>query len=302
MAFSSVLLAHLCAFGTASVWGMTFISSKVLLEQYSVLEVALYRFILCMVIMFAMKPKFFHHGGGWRMEALFAIAGVTGISGYFYFENMALTYTYASNVSLIVCTAPFFTGIVARVILGEHLYPNFFTGFVIAITGIALISFNGASNLGLNPRGDLLTLGAAFSWALYSSCTRHIFSRGYPLFEATRRILFWGMLTLMLAVPFQSTPLTPPHLTDVSTWINFLFLSVLASCVGFVTWNYALRLLGAVKCTAYVYLSPVVTVLAGVVILGELLTPMSVSGMVLTLTGLILSERHGNIFARLKRG
>ncbi|MDO5537208.1 MAG: DMT family transporter [Desulfovibrionaceae bacterium] len=301
MSLSPVLSAHLCAFGTATVWGMTFISSKVLLEQYTALEVALYRFVLAMAVMFLLRPRPFRHGGGWRTELLFAGAGATGISIYFFFENVALTYTYASNVSLIVCTAPFFTGLVARIFLGETLHANFFTGFVIAITGIALISFNGASNLGLNPKGDLLTVCAAFSWAFYSMLTRRIFSRGYPLYLATRRILAWGLITLVIAVPFQEQPLTPPHLDSAETWLNFLFLGVMASSLGFLTWNYGLRILGAVKCTAYVYLSPVVTVVAGVIILDEHLTVMSVAGMLMTLAGLILSERHGNALAFLKR-
>ncbi len=300
MRISPAPIAHAAALFTACVWGMTFISTKVLLEHYTPLEVLFYRFVLCMAVMAAMKPVIFRHGGGWRTELLFICAGATGVSLYFYFENAALTYTYASNVSLIICTAPFLTGLVARIFLGETLYANFFTGFVVAITGIACISFTGASTLGLNPRGDMLTVCAALCWAFYSTCTRTLFSRGYPLFLATRRILLWGLLTTAMVLPFQDVPLNPPMLTDLTTWVNFLFLGVLASAVCFMLWNHALHSLGAVKCTAYVYFSPVVTVLGAVILLDERLTPLSVTGMVLTLAGLVLSERHGNILARLR--
>ena len=295
---AAVWMAHLCALAVATVWGLTFISSKTLLEQFTPLEIILYRHALAVGGMFLLRPKIFSHGEGWQTEILFILAGLCGVSLYFFFENVAMLYTYASNVSLIVCTAPFFTGIVAHFLLHEKLYGNFFTGFVIAISGIALISFNGAANLGLNPVGDLLTTCAAFCWALYTSCTRLLFARGFPLFEATRRILLWGLVTAAVGIPFQEKPLALPGLTDFAAIGNFLFLGVLASLVCFVVWNKALAVLGAVKCTAYVYFSPVVTVIGALIILDENLTPMSVTGMVLTLAGLILSERHGNIFNR----
>ncbi len=295
------LCAHLCALGTTVVWGMTFISTKVLLEDYTPLEIALYRFILAVAVMYALCPRIFRHGGGWRTELLFLGAGATGVSVYFFFENLALTYTYASNVSLIICTAPFFTGLAARVFLGETLHANFFTGFLVAMAGIFCISFTGVTVLKLNPAGDLLAVGAALCWACYSIFTRRIFIRGYPMLEATRRILWWGLITLVLAVPFQES-LTPPDVTSASMWLNFLFLGVLASSVCFVTWNYGLHILGAVKSTAYIYLTPVVTVVAACLILDERITPLSGTGMVLTLAGLLLSEKRGNVLAFLKAG
>lgn len=295
------LLAHLCAFGTTCVWGMTFISTKVLLAHSTPLEVAFYRFILAVAAMFVMKPVLFSHGRGWREELLFAGSGACGITIYFFFENTALSWTYASNVSLIICTAPFFTGLVAHFMLKEELHGNFFTGFVVAISGIAIISFNGATNLGLNPAGDLLAVGAALSWAFYSTFTRIIFSRGYPLLLATRRILIWGLITVAVTLPFQGE-VHPPLLTDVTVWLNFLFLGILASSVGFVTWNYGLKVLGAVKCTAYVYLTPVVTVVGAWILLDERVTPLAAVGMVLTLAGLVLSECRGNVWHSLADG
>ncbi len=296
----SVVLAHAAALGTAVVWGLTFVSTKILLAWHTPLEIAVYRFVLCIGIMMLLRPVIFRHKGGWKTELLFMLAGMTGVSLYFFFENVALTCTYASNVSLIVATTPFFTGLVACAVLKEKLYANFFTGFVVAITGIACISFNGVTALGLSLGGDLLSFCAALCWAVYSAVTRTLFNRGYPLLLATRRILLWGLVTAALGIPFQEAPLTPPLFTDAVSWANFLFLGGLASAACFITWNYALNVLGAVRCTAYVYFSPVVTVLGAVIILGEQLTPLSATGMALTLAGLILSERHGNIFSCLK--
>ncbi len=298
---SQVLCAHLCALGTTLVWGMTFISSKILMNHGSTpLEVLFFRFVLALLVMFCMKPKIFRHGRGWKEELLFLGAGASGITLYFCFENTAISITYASNVSLIICTAPFLTGLAAHYLLKEDLHGNFFVGFVVAIAGIACISFNGATYLNLNPAGDLLAVGAAASWALYSIFTRRIFSRRYPLLEATRRILFWGLVTSGLVLLFQDE-VHLPDLGSTAVWANFLFLGVLASAICFVTWNYGLRVLGAVRATAYVYLTPVVTVVGAFFLLDEHITLLSATGMALTLAGLVLSEMRGNVFGRLRR-
>lgn len=82
--------------------------------------------------------------GGWREEALVAAAGLTGVVLYFLFENIALTYTTASNVGVIVAVNPFFTALLSSLLLrDEKLHPVFFAGFALAMAGIVLISWEG---------------------------------------------------------------------------------------------------------------------------------------------------------------
>ena len=104
-----------------------------------------------------------------KQESVFVAAGLCGVCLYYLLENIALTYTIASNVGVIISVAPFFTAILSHLFLkqDEKLRANFFIGFIVAMLGIGLISFNGAS-LQLNPIGDLLALLAAFLWACYS--------------------------------------------------------------------------------------------------------------------------------------
>lgn len=136
------LIAHLFALGTTIVWGTTFISSKILLESLAPSEIIVYRFAIAIAFLYLLRPHFFRHGRGWRMEAAFAGAGLSGVSVYFLFENTALTYTYASNVGVIICTAPFFTGLASAIVFRDKLQGNFFWGFLVAMVGICLISFN----------------------------------------------------------------------------------------------------------------------------------------------------------------
>jgi drug/metabolite transporter (DMT)-like permease len=133
-------------------------------------------------------------------EVLLMGAGLCGVTLYFLLENIALTYTYASNVGVIISIAPFFTAILAHLFLaGEKLSLNFFIGFIAAIMGIFLISFNGIMVLQLNPIGDLLAVLAAGVWAVYSVLTRKISGFGYHPIQTTRRIFFYGILFMMPA-------------------------------------------------------------------------------------------------------
>ena len=125
-------------------------------------------------------------------------AGLCGVCLYYLLENIALTFTMASNVGVIISVAPFFTALLSRLFLKqeERLNIGFFIGFLVAIAGIALISFNGSA-LHLNPAGDLLALLAAFIWACYSILTRKISSYGYNTILTTRRVFLYGLLFMI---------------------------------------------------------------------------------------------------------
>ena len=89
-----------------------------------------------------------------------------------------------------------------------------------------------------------------------------------------------------------------PRFADRTNLLNLLFLGLGASALCFVTWNSAVRLLGAVRTSVYIYLTPVITIVASVLILHEPFTWMTGIGTVLTQAGLVLSEgrvfRHKN--------
>ncbi len=80
--------------------------------------------------------------------------------------------------------------------------------------------------------------------------------------------------------------------TNVKYLLNLVFLGAGASAMCFVTWNYAVKILGAVKTSIYIYIVPVVTVLASVAILHEKITIIPAAGIVLVLAGLIISGKN----------
>ena len=264
---------HLSALLTIIVWGTTFISTKVMLVDFQPVEILFFRFVMGLLALLIVYPRRLK-GTGKQQELVFAAAGLCGICLYYLLENIALTYTMASNVGVIISVAPFFTAILSHVFLKEERpRANFFVGFGIAMTGIFLISFNG-SGVEMNLFGDLLALLAALVWACYSVLTKKISSYGYPTILTTRRIFCYGILFMFPAIFL----------------FDFLFLGLGASALCFVTWNFAVKVLGAVKTSVYIYMIPVITVVVSAVILHERITALAGAGTVLTLAGLFLSE------------
>lgn len=79
-------------------------------------------------------------------------------------------------------------------------------------------------------------------------------------------------------------------LTDPVYLLNILYLGLGASALCFVTWNFAVKVLGAVKTSVYIYMVPVITIVTSVLILHEKITVLAGIGTVFTLAGLFLSE------------
>lgn len=281
---------HLAALFTILVWGTTFISTKVLLTAFQPVEILFFRFVLGLAALLAAYPHPLK-GTTAKQELIFAAAGLCGVCLYYLLENVALMYTMASNVGVILSVAPCFTALLSRLVLKgeEKLGIRFFAGFGVAMAGIVLVSLNGSS-LQLNPVGDLLALLAAFVWACYSILTRKIAGFGFHTILTTRRVFGYGILFMIPALFLFGFRLDLGRFANVPYLLNLLFLGLGASALCFVTWNAAVKLLGAVKTSVYIYLVPVITVAASVLILQEPFTWMTGAGIVLTLAGLLLSE------------
>lgn len=283
------IYGHYAAIITIVIWRTTFISTKVLLSAFLPIEILILRFAVGYVALLLISPHMIKFRGI-KEEFIFALAGLTGICLYYMLENIALTYTLASNVGVIISLSPFFTAIIGSIINKEKVKPNFYIGFLFAIMGIILISLNGSS-LSLNPKGDILALMAAFIWAIYSHLTKKISTFNYNVIQSTRRIFFWGIVFMLPIILISDASFPPYAFKSLKNVLNLLYLGLGASALCFATWNYAVSSLGAVKTSIYIYLVPVITIIFSSIFLSEKITVMMILGTVLTLTGLFISGK-----------
>ena len=222
------LFFHMLAFVSVCIWGVTFVSTKILISAgLAPTEIFIYRFSLAYVCVAVAS-----HSRLWcdsfRDEMLMCLAGLTGGSLYFITENTALEITFASNVSLLICTAPLFTMLLGKVFFHLPLRWSMVAGSFIALCGVGLVVFNGAFNLGVNPLGDILTLIAAFLWAVYCLLLKVLGNR-YPVLFVTRKVFFYGLITAGLFALVEHTHFSVELLREPQVYSNLLFLGILAS-------------------------------------------------------------------------
>lgn len=296
---NKIYLYHLIAIFTVVVWGVTFVSTKVLIGRGMTPESIFFcRFTLAYFCMW-----FISHKRLWaksiKDELLFMAAGLSGGSLYFIAENTALGITLASNVSLIICTAPILTAFLSLLFYKrERIRPNLILGSAIAFTGVALVVYNGSFVLKINPLGDLLTVLAALMWAFYCIILRKTASR-YPTLFVTRKVFFYGLVTLLPFFCVRPFSLERDLLLQPVVWLNLLFLGFVASLLCYIMWNTAVKELGAIRAANYIYIIPLVTLLTSALVIDETITVISLLGSALILCGVYIAERNGAFFSRL---
>ena len=257
--------------------------------DFQPVEILFIRFMMGFLALLAVCPRRLQ-GVTRRQEGLFALAGLCGVCLYYLLENIALTYTMASNVGVIISVSPCFTALLTHFLMRgeERLRPTFSQALRWPWRGSALSASTALPWSWTS--GDLLALLAAFVWACYALLSRKISALGHPTVLTTRRTFFYGLAFMLPALMVSGVRLELTRLTAPVNLGNLLFLGLGASALCFVTWNFAVKALGAVKTSVYIYLVPVITVAASVLILREPFTWMTGAGTVLTLIGLLLSE------------
>ena len=295
MSSKNLLIYHLVAFLVVTVWGTTFVITKLLLiAGLSAAQIFVLRFIVAYVLLLGyslLRRPFRLFASSWRDELLMIGLGVTGGSLYFLTENSAMIYTTTTNTSLIVCLCPLFASLLIAIFYrAERLNRIQIAGTLMAALGVVAVVLNGHFVLHLSPLGDSLAFAACLCWAVYSLLMIPAVKR-YDTVFITRKVFVYGLLSM---VPYFILRPEIPSLALVfrhDVLAHLLFLGCVASMACFLLWNWVIRKLGAVAVTNYVYLNPVVTVVFAWLILSEQITAYFIIGTLLILTGMYLCNK-----------
>ncbi len=286
------LTGTLAALFTVLVWGTTFIVTKNLMADFNAAEILFVRYFIAWVLLSIGSSKEQKcEKAEKKDQIIFFLIALNGLFLYGILEILSMKYTYTSNTSTIVSSAPFFTALFTSLYFKEEK-PSalFYIGFVVAISGVALISFNGATEFGLNPLGDLFALGASIVWGLYTVFVIIAQKKGYSTREINRNIYMWASLTMLLSLPLFGLNTDFSRFLNVKTILSLLFLGVVASCICFLTWTYATKSLGAINSSVFIYINPVVTIVFASIFLKERINAVSALGIVLVIAGTVLSS------------
>jgi drug/metabolite transporter (DMT)-like permease len=279
---------------TTFFWGGTFVAGKWAVGEAPPFFVAFLRFAIASLVLWALvawgrrgsDERFPLPEGGAQWAGLFSL-GLTGVFLYNFVFLTGLSWTSATNGSLIVAFNPLLTAVLSAWWLKERIRPVQAGGLLLALLGVGVVITRGSitviRSLSFNP-GDLLMLGAPLAWALYTIAGKKVLRCFTPL-VATAYASLIGTVLLLPAAALEGSLLSGVHRLTVYGWISVLQLSLLGTVVGFVWWYEGVELLGASRAAVFVNLVPLFGVLLSALILSESLAVSQLAGGILVVLG-----------------
>lgn len=279
---------------TMLVWGVTPVFLRSLSVGLGPADAMVIRYVPVALISLAILLA----TGGWRFARAdwprLLLISVLGVFGY----SAASVYGFASVPAgiggLIYATQPLFIALLAAIMLGERLTFQVVTGFGLALLGTGLLFWDDLAAGGAQGSyitGMLLLLFACFVWAFYSVPGKALVLR-YGTLATTTASLFLATLPMLAFI--SSRTVETVATMSARYWVELGFLAFCSTFLAMFSWTYATARLPAATTGAFLYLIPVIAVLAGVLILEETLTLNMVLGGLLIIGGVALAQfgRH----------
>ena len=288
--------AILKALFAVTVWGASFVATKVSLQYAAPTTIVWLRFSMGVVILgmaVALKKQFaLPKGKDW---GYFALLGFLGITFHQWLQSTGLQSAQATTTAWIVATTPVFMALLGLFILRENLALYQVAGIFLATFGVLLVVTKGdlgaltAGKFGTT--GDFLVLISALNWAVFSTLSRS----GLQKHPATRMMFFvmsfgWLFTSILF---FTSSGLRQIPTIPWDGWIAILFLGILCSGIAYIFWYDALKDLPVAQTGAFLYLEPFVTLIVASIVIGEAILFVSIIGGITILIGVWLVNRPG---------
>lgn len=275
-------------------WGVSFVATRAVVEQISPVTLIFARAalgsLLLIGILTARRRPWLPPRSAWL--SLF-LMGFIGVALHQLLQAYALQLTTAVNSGWLIGLTPIWSAIFAAIHLRERFPPRKLLGLTLGFAGAVLVVTRGRLGgdvLGLPAtRGDLMILASTVNWAVYSVVGHPTLKRLGSLVATTcAMIVGWALLT----GPFLYARAWDDFARlDGVGWAAVLFLGVCCSGLGYLWWYGALERIEASRVAALIYLEPLVTLLAAVVLLGETVTATTIVGGLLLVGGVALVER-----------
>jgi drug/metabolite transporter (DMT)-like permease len=271
-----------------TIWGGTFVATKVCLSVMSPLELVASRFLIAAPALLLIARA---RGASFRLGSQRNVLFLTALlfSFHYLLQGWALKYTTATNSGWLITVSPITIALLAGVFLREPAPPA--AGIVLASAGILLLVSKGdVSSLGtLSSLGDFMVLASTFTWAVFTIATRNPSRSLDPVvvtFVMTVPLALSGVV-----LPFALDRWTPWSALDFEKAAALLFLGLFGVALAQWFWQNGVAKLGAARAGLFLYLEPLATTAIAVPYLDEPFGPWTAAGGFLVILGVYLSGR-----------
>lgn len=288
---NKTLVGILCGLGAASIWGGMYVVSKVVLEiipPFSLVSLRLILGALTLAVVLFVR--------GFLKISRQQLLQVLGVGFVGYGISLSLQFlgtklSTAANGSLVTSATPAFVLLFAWILLKEKI--TALRLFALLLASLGVVAVIDPRSAQLNPElfvGNLLLIGAAVTWALYSVLVRKVTQNLEVL--PFSLIAFIGGLPVSL--PAGAWELNRLGVGEISLGVigGVLFLGIISTALAMVLWNTAFALVDASLASLTFFAQPVVGTFLGWLFLGERITPLFLLGGLLIALGLVISSRE----------
>lgn len=283
------------SFTSAFLWSTTFVTSRYLMGNKLVDSVSLsfirffiggillfgYGYIFMRTSLMTVKPKDI------LQLALLALLGVVGMSVFLFFGQQSTTAINSSMIMQINPVIIFFLGLC----IGEKSSILQFVGIIISLFGCLLvvdvITTTGFAYDFNHIFGDLIILASATCWAIYSVFGKTAVKR-LGGFAVTTWTMLFGALELLVILLFIPGERVLPEMNAAWTWSVIAYLCVFPTAVAFFAWFEAMDKINMSLLNVMQYLTPAFTIILAYMILGEKISPLNMTGILLVIAGVVL--------------
>jgi drug/metabolite transporter (DMT)-like permease len=281
-------------------WGLSFVWFKIVVQWYEPITIIFLRLILSgafmMIFMLVMRS--------WQVIKrkhlkYFLLLSFTQPFCYFLGESFGLKLVSSTMASVIIATIPLFSPIAAYYLVREKVTVHIVIGIVFSFIGILLMIFNPDLSLNAAPMGIFLLFVAVFAAVAYSVIIRKISHEYNPVTIITYQNLIGAVyfLPLFLVFDFQHFISVKPTRELVLAMLQLAFF---ASTLAYVFYIIAIKGIGVIKANVFANLIPVFTGIFSFFILDEQFTLLKITGMVLVMCGVFVSQlqKLGQLFMK----
>ena len=289
-----MIAAYLAAISAAILWGASFLLTKIVLTQLGPMSTAALRWAVAALALIIISTAT-TRGREVLRRALrddawsFVGLGLVGVSLFYALQNLALVYTTSIDVGLIMNGVPVLAAVLGIWLLGERLPRRAVGGIVIALVGVTFITLGGLTGAAVTARarvlGDLLAVMATLLGGLYLVRGKRAVGTYDPL-TVTALAAVFGALILMPVAAWEGLTLR----LSAGVWVALLGLALGSGAAANWFWWYAASRMPVSRAGVFLYITPVVSTMLGVALLGEPLTAATVAGAGFVLGGVMLVQ------------
>jgi drug/metabolite transporter (DMT)-like permease len=272
-----------------SFWGVSFVSTKAVLGKLDPFSLLVLRFgigaLFLLVLLLLQRTRMLI---SIKYVPHIMVLGILGVFVHQVLQATALLTINASSAGWLISFSPIFTVVLSIFFLDERLSITKAVGMLLAITGVLIVtttrsgqSLQIAFNIGF-----LLMILSTLNWAVYSVLLKSLKIPYSPLLIT----FYMSLIGLVLTTPFiiRNKGWRSLSLLNYTEWAHLLFLGIFVSGMAYWFWGKALRVLEASKVSMFLYLEPITTLIAAVLLLHEKVFLISATGGIIIIMGVII--------------